>query len=106
MCSRCITPVSLNSHCEIHHKQRQFESAINQFDLQEYKCLSVGKVILLPPQFLIRMEDHSNLWGVWLTGRVDAFRPKGHGFDSHSSRHVATLGKSFTHSCCVRSASE
>ena len=36
---------------------------------------------------------------VWRIGRVDAFRPKGHGFDSRSSRHVGTLGKSFTHSC-------
>jgi len=25
-------------------------------------------------------------------GRVDAFRRKGHGFDSRSSRHVWTLG--------------
>ena len=33
---------------------------------------------------------------VWRIGRVDAFRPKGHGFDSHSSRHVGPLGKSFT----------
>ena len=30
---------------------------------------------------------------------VDAFRPNGHGFDSRSSRHVGTFGKSFTHSC-------
>jgi len=35
-------------------------------------------------------------------GRVDAFRPKGHGFDSRSSRQVVTLGKSFTHSCLCR----
>ena len=36
----------------------------------------------------------------WHIGRVDAFRPKGHGFDSRSSRHVGT----FTHSClwCLR----
>src|SRR6218665_3624192 len=57
----------------------------------------------------------------WRTGRVDAFRPKGHGFGSRSSRHVATLGKSVTHiilpvalrrgipaqyPCCVGGASE
>ena len=36
---------------------------------------------------------------VWRIGKVDAFRPKGHGFDSRSSRHVGTLGKSFIHSC-------
>ena len=34
---------------------------------------------------------------MWRIGRVDAFRPKGHGFDSPSSRHVGTLGKSLTH---------
>src|SRR6218665_1045840 len=38
----------------------------------------------------------------WRIGRVDAFRPKGYGFDSRSSRHVVTLGKSFTHSCLWR----
>ena len=55
----------------------------------------------------------------WPIGRVDAFRPKGHGLDSRSSRHVGALGKSFTLSslwrfglklrhmypCCFRSAS-
>src|SRR6218665_4218287 len=39
---------------------------------------------------------------VWRFGRVDAFRPKDHGFDSRFSRHVGTLGKSFTHSCLWR----
>ena len=47
------------------------------------------------------------------------FHPKGRGFESRSSRHVGTLGKSFTHlpvahwhetltqyPCCVGSASE
>ena len=35
-------------------------------------------------------------------GKVDAFRQKGHGFNSRSSRHVGTLGKSFTHSSLRR----
>ena len=35
----------------------------------------------------------------WRIGRVDALHPKSHGFDSRSSRHVGTLGKSFTQSC-------
>src|SRR6218665_484248 len=39
----------------------------------------------------------------WRIGRVDAFRPKGIGFDCRSSRHVGTLGKSLTHSCLWRS---
>ena len=37
-----------------------------------------------------------------LNREVDAFRPKGHEFDCRSSRHVGTLGKSFTHSCLWR----
>jgi len=38
----------------------------------------------------------------WRFGRVDDFRPKGHGLDSHSSRQVETLGKLITHSCMWR----
>src|SRR6218665_2957101 len=38
----------------------------------------------------------------WCIGRVDTFCPKGYGFDSRSSRHVGTLGKSFSHSCLWR----
>ena len=38
----------------------------------------------------------------WRFGRVDVFRPKGQGFDSRSSRHVGTLGKSFIHGCLWR----
>ena len=38
----------------------------------------------------------------WRIGRVDAFRPKSHGFDSRSNRHAGTLSKSFTHSCLWR----
>src|SRR6218665_1545787 len=30
------------------------------------------------------------------------FQPEGSGFDSRSSRHVGTLGKSLTHSCLWR----
>src|SRR6218665_1807615 len=35
----------------------------------------------------------------WRINRVDVFRPDGRGFESHSKRHVGTLGKSFTCSC-------
>src|SRR6218665_2538365 len=41
-------------------------------------------------------------WAWWLVGRFVAFHPKGRGFESRSSRHVGTLGKSFTHSCLWR----
>src|SRR6218665_3941128 len=43
-----------------------------------------------------------NMVRVWRIGRDDAFRPKGHGFDSRSSRHVGTLYKFLTHSCLWR----
>src|SRR6218665_101366 len=43
---------------------------------------------------------HINVGCMWRIGRVDTFRPKGHGFDSHCSRHVGTLGKTFTHEEC------
>src|SRR6218665_3059821 len=39
---------------------------------------------------------------VWLIGRVRAFRPEGRGVESHSRRHVGTLGKSLTRSCLWR----
>src|SRR6218665_3306852 len=35
----------------------------------------------------------------WHIGRVDAFQPKGRGFESRSSRHIGTLGKSLTRNC-------
>jgi len=35
-------------------------------------------------------------------GRFVAFRLKGHGFESSSSRHVGTFGKSFARSCLWR----
>ena len=51
----------------------------------------------LASEWTIRMQV--KVGRVWRIGRVGAFRPKGHGFDSCSSRYVGTLGKSFTHSC-------
>ena len=44
----------------------------------------------------------SQNWAWWLIGRFVAFRAKGRGFESRSSRHVETLGKSFTYSALVR----
>ena len=38
----------------------------------------------------------------WLIGRFNAVHLKGRGFESHSSRHVGTFGKSFTHNCLWR----
>ena len=44
--------------------------------------------------------EERGVW--WLIGRFVAFRPKGREFESRSSRHVGTLGKSFTRSCLWR----
>ena len=42
------------------------------------------------------MYTEGGAWG--LIGSVDAYRPKGRGFDSHSNHHVGTLGKAFARS--------
>ena len=41
-------------------------------------------------------------WASWLIGRVDTYRAEGHEFESRSSHHIGTLGKSFTCSCLWR----
>src|SRR6218665_2528417 len=50
----------------------------------------------------VRVLMHVPFGAWWLIGRYVAFRPKGRGFESCSSRNVGTLGKSFTHSCLWR----
>src|SRR6218665_1925622 len=35
----------------------------------------------------------------WLSGKFGALRPESRRFESHSSRHLRTLGKSFTRKC-------
>ena len=42
-------------------------------------------------------DCHDGSW--WLSGKFVALRPEDRRFESHSSRHIGTLGKSFTHSC-------
>jgi len=42
-------------------------------------------------------KDRTKVWR--LSAKFGALRPEGHRFESRSSRHVRTLGKSFTHSC-------
>src|SRR6218665_3940134 len=54
-----------------------------------------GRVPGLPP----RVYAHAHMGRVWRIIWGDYFQPKGRGFDSRSSRHVGTLGKSFTCSC-------
>ena len=52
-------------------------------------------------KFRVIHKDTSGTW--WRIGWGDYSQPEGRGFDSRSSRHVGTLGKSFTCSClCAR----
>src|SRR6218665_2369078 len=44
-----------------------------------------------------------NIYGtLWRIGKDEAFRTEGRGFESRSSRHIGTLGKSLTRSCLWR----
>ena len=52
------------------------------------------------PRRATQNKPISDAW--WLMGRFDVFRPRGRGFESRSSHHVGTLGKSFTRSCLYR----
>ena len=56
-------------------------------------------IIFLPQEALYNNQMQYKCGAWWLIGRIDAFRPEGRGFKSHSRRHAATLGKSFTRSC-------
>jgi len=56
----------------------------------------------LTPMHLNTCMSPLGTW--WRLGWVDYFQPEGRGFDSRSSRHVGTLGKSFTCSCLCASA--
>ena len=64
--------------------------------------LSKTRIILSMLVFSTTFLQKRSSWGVWRIGRVDAFHPKGHGFDSRSSSHIGTLGKSFTQNCLWR----
>jgi len=47
--------------------------------------------------FLKPQYSHSE--ARWLSGKFSAFHLEGRRFESHSTHHVGTLGKSFTRSC-------
>ena len=51
--------------------------------------------------YLCRKRLNCGMW--WHIGWVYDFQPGGRGFDSCSSHHVGTLGKSFTFSCLCAS---
>ena len=59
-------------------------------------CWVSGETMLLSIWVLF----HGRSCGMWWSlGWDDDFQPEGRGFDSRSSRHVGTLGRSFTCSC-------
>src|SRR6218665_2241074 len=62
---------------------------------QNYLDTLTSKHHLVRTESLLRHYINA-AWG--LIGRVDAYRPKGRGFDSRSRRHAGTLGKSFARS--------
>src|SRR6218665_1381474 len=76
---------------------------ISAANLRPAYCL---KHFIFIPSFLKTAMHNSRLkqtcfkcgaW--WLIDRVNTCQPDGRGFESCSSRHVRTLGKSFTPSC-------
>ena len=96
-------------------------------NLWKRHTLYISLNFIPPTTVIVSIGLHHELWlamynlnycgAWWPIGRVNAFCQKGHEFDSRSSRHVGTLGKSFTHSglwcfgvtqyqCCAGSASE
>ena len=58
--------------------------------------------ILLLITYSVALLHIFRMW--WLSGRVGALCPQGRKFESRSSRHVGTLGESFTRSCLWRFA--
>src|SRR6218665_1337182 len=84
--------------------QVPLEQSREQYLHITHACQHVHTYIYAYTQYIHTTNvRHTYVGRWWLIGRVDAFRPKGHGFDSRSNRHVGTLGKSFTHSCQWRS---
>ena len=73
--------------------------------LSECSVLSLNTRVRPNNKADIWTATHHQLRGTWWRiGWVDACQPKGRGFDSRSSRHVGTLGKSFSYSCLCASA--
>ena len=64
----------------------------------EYQCGRLFKLLL----HVLGFGICRGTW--WRIGWGDYSQPEGRGFDSRPSRHVGTLGKSFTCSCLCASA--
>ena len=69
----------------------------------ELKRLEWRGIVTWLREWKSAMEGYdSGTW--WRLGWDDDFQQEDRGFDSHSSRHVGTFGKSFTCSCLCASA--
>ena len=88
--------------------QTIFETNRAEFSTFRVKCkntLSDLGLTSLVLNFFHNVIYFSLVCGTWWRlGWDDDFQPEGCGFDSRSSRHVGTLGKSFTCSCLCASA--
>ena|SRR6218665_1642599 len=60
-------------------------------------CSSKGVYCSKFTHFLTAERKCHRAW--WRSGKFGVLHPQGHRFKPHSSRHVGTLGKSFTRSC-------
>src|SRR6218665_1778211 len=60
----------------------------------QYACHLIFVVVLHSSDPLKTFVVLCGVW--WLSGKFGALRPEGREFESHSSHHVGTLGKSFT----------
>src|SRR6218665_2190476 len=83
------------SHSVIHPSVHSFIHSVHP---SVHSFIHPSVLLLLHPSFHLFIKSiYCGAW--WLIGRFDAFRQKGRGFESHFSRPVGTLGKSFTRSC-------
>jgi len=58
----------------------------------------ISRFSTAPKVFINSFKAVGRVWRLWGV-LVDAFRLRGHVFNSCSNRHVGTLGKSLTHNC-------
>ena len=62
-----------------------------------YRCHTLLELLTTAWWTYVLVASMPHAW--WLSDRFSALRPEGRRFESHSSRDVETLGKSFTQSC-------
>jgi len=87
-----FTDSSLSPYCS----GNKFQHRINQV---KHRLTKSSNHPLKGPRFCrFKQNGHGSSYGAWwLMGKFGALRAEGRKFESHSSRHVGTLDKSFTH---------